>query len=621
MSALISDLASVSFNDVAAYFWEAEWDILEEWQKELYKKVMKEIHNVLMSRGFSIVNPDVLIRVKHHDGKYFTQHHDWEEKENINDSTIDHPTEMSISLVTVKQEEEVHFIDPLESELTEKMHSPVTSCSNVRPDILIRIKQEEFWTDQQESEERGNSDFSPDSSVQILKIEDPYASDQSEGGEEIIESITDDESRNNSEEQRLYEAQRMEEWKHRDSPGLSADCEGSGSRVTPPRIKERPRRGERQKACTESETNSNYIPELVHPQMFHEKVRPFTCIKCDKSFNTNSDFIEHQQIHGCENMLKQNPNQRLIHQDYTGENQFPCSECEKLFLKKTNFLAQRSDPTEMKPFTSTECEKCFAHISDRQCTTRLHTGEKLHTREKHFQLSESEQTFATDSHVIADETAETEEKAFICTECDKRFRVKSSFLAHKQMHVGKKPFACTECEKKFFKLSNLAAHKRVHIGGKPFKCTDCEKCFASRSWLKMHKRFHTGEKLFKCFECEKCFLQISDLTMHRRVHTGEKPFKCTECEKMFAHKSNLKVHKRLHSGEKPFKCSECEKCFAQKTQLARHKSVHTRQKPFTCTDCGMGFTKKGNLLLHFTIHSKEKSQQMQEQLQIKNAAV
>ncbi|XP_029441140.1 protein ZNF783-like [Rhinatrema bivittatum] len=76
MSALVSNPAPLTFSNVAAYFREAEWDVLGEWQKELYKKVIEEIHGVLMSWGYSIVNPDVVFKIEQRDGKGY----DWENK-------------------------------------------------------------------------------------------------------------------------------------------------------------------------------------------------------------------------------------------------------------------------------------------------------------------------------------------------------------------------------------------------------------------------------------------------------------------------------------------------------------------------------------------------------------
>ncbi|XP_030054240.1 zinc finger protein 287-like isoform X2 [Microcaecilia unicolor] len=151
MSALVSDQALVTFKDVCACFLEVEWDILGEWQKELYKKVIKEIHDILTSKGYSIVNRDVIVKIKKEDEKYLTQHFEWEGKENPNKSF---PIVTSVFSLSVKQEEELPLMDPPKSEVSEQTHPPVTSSYSVKPDILIRFEQDGFRT--QGCKERGN---------------------------------------------------------------------------------------------------------------------------------------------------------------------------------------------------------------------------------------------------------------------------------------------------------------------------------------------------------------------------------------------------------------------------------------------------------------------------------
>ncbi|XP_029440326.1 zinc finger protein 773-like [Rhinatrema bivittatum] len=71
MAELGSDRASVTFSNVAAYFSEEEWEVLEERQKELYRGVMKEIHWILISlekpnrKSWSVAGLFVLEKPKH----------------------------------------------------------------------------------------------------------------------------------------------------------------------------------------------------------------------------------------------------------------------------------------------------------------------------------------------------------------------------------------------------------------------------------------------------------------------------------------------------------------------------------------------------------------------------
>ncbi|XP_030076188.1 uncharacterized protein ERVFRD-2 [Microcaecilia unicolor] len=192
MSALVSDQSLVTFNDVAAYFSEVEWNVLGEWKKELYKKVIKEIHDILVSRGYSIVNPNTIFKIKKEDEKYFTQQFEWEGKENPNDSTTSLPIITSLFSLNVKQEEDLPFMNHPESEMSEQMHPSVTCSHTVKPDILIRFEQEGFKTEPVGFEERGNltttgtyiQNYTADPKVEILKMEEVPVSDQLEGGEE-----------------------------------------------------------------------------------------------------------------------------------------------------------------------------------------------------------------------------------------------------------------------------------------------------------------------------------------------------------------------------------------------------------------------------------------------------
>lgn len=54
----------ITFQDVAASFTEEQWMRLEDWQKDIYKTVIKEIHEAIISLGYTIINPNVVFSVE-----------------------------------------------------------------------------------------------------------------------------------------------------------------------------------------------------------------------------------------------------------------------------------------------------------------------------------------------------------------------------------------------------------------------------------------------------------------------------------------------------------------------------------------------------------------------------
>ncbi|XP_030041999.1 zinc finger protein 510 [Microcaecilia unicolor] len=450
MSALVFDQASVTFNDVAAYFWEAEWDILGERQKELYKKVIKEIHNFLMSRGYSIVKPEVIFRIKKDEDKHFTQHGEWEEEENLKDSTTGRPIRTSMFSLNIKQEEDAPSIDHCESEITEEIHSPVTGCPNVKPDILIRFKERGFKTEPQESEERGNLPVEDEcedlqeagSPVEILKIEDFQGRDQLEDEEEDTDN--DDEFWNSSERQKMYDGPQKERRTPRDSLDSLANCEGSIRRVTVHRVKEKAPKKERLGRFIEQETNPNRSRNLVQTERLTEEEKSFQCPECEKRFTRKAGLREHKKLH------RQN-----------------------------------------KPFKCADCEKCFTYRS------QLTIHQKFHEGQKPFKCSECEKCFWRKGHLQQHEIIHTREKPFKCSECSKCFRRKGHLRDHEMTHIlppREKPFKCPVCFKCFRHMDNMRSHEKVHMGEKPYKCSECDASFLYISSMRRHKKIHTGEK-------------------------------------------------------------------------------------------------------------------------------
>ncbi|XP_030049060.1 zinc finger protein 501-like [Microcaecilia unicolor] len=372
---------------------------------------------------------------------------------------------------------------------------------------------------------------------------------ESQMSEQTLPSITDDGFGNESERVRMCDEQQKEEWKQedssRDSTDPSADCEGGIGSIIPTDEKAAAQKGER---LERQKRNCSFFPRLVQPGRLNSE-RDFKSADVWETFTTESNFIEHQisglrtEVHDCQGMHKTNPS------GYSGNCEKPCkcSECDKCLRTKNQGYDETTQKTHTgeKPFSCSECDKCFKSKFNLKNHKRTHTGEKpfqcsecnkwfrtkgtmkqhkmTHTGGKPFQCSECDKCFSTKVNLKRHKMTHTGEKPFQCSECDKCFIIKAELKNHERTHTGEKPFNCSECDKCFITKAKMKRHKMAHTGKKPFPCSECVKCFHRKDQLIRHKRTHMGEKPFQCSECDKYYHRKDKLKHHERTHMGDKP--------------------------------------------------------------------------------------------------
>ncbi|XP_066449498.1 zinc finger protein 879-like [Eleutherodactylus coqui] len=347
--------------------------------------------------------------------------------------------------------------------------------------------------------------------------------------------------------------------------------------------------------CEECKMCFSEKSNLVRHQRTHSGEKPYQYLECGKDLSQSTHLNVHiskERCSECGHLIGNGTKLKSGQKD--------CVTCKQRLVDRPSIRIRKRPKVSEKTYRCSQCDKCFTRKSNLDVHYRIHTGEKPYT------CYECGKTFIDRPNLVSHSRSHTGEKPYTCNECGKSFSYHSAFVIHKRVHIGDKPFVCSECGESFFSKARLTLHIKVHTGDRPFGCDVCGKSFSCSSTLIKHQIIHTGERPYVCKECGKTFIRGSHLAVHQRTHTGEKPYECVECGKGFTDKSNLVSHQRTHKTERDFVCKECGQKFTHSSTLRKHQRIHTGEKPYGCSECGKMFSRNSNLAIHLRMHTGEK---------------